>query len=177
MTVSIGKRLVGGTLLGAALLVAGCVPSETVAPQVAAGETPVEPVGPGTEQADAITATKILQKVCVDTAPSFKKAPAVMAKMPFRQHPVTGTFYHQNLDLSIKLMSKRCSMVFTSKDDPIVLSIAISAAGGKQSSGSIDLDPSNGSSMTKTKTGLTIELDAMGRDNGRNWYRAVVLAP
>jgi len=124
-----------------------------------------------------MTATSILQRVCIDTAPSFKKAPAVMAKMPFRQHPVTGTYYHQNLDLSIKLMSKRCSMVFTSKDDPMEVGIAISVAGGGQSSGTVGLDPNTGGTVTKTKTGLTIELDPMGRQNGRSWYHAVVLAP
>ncbi|MCX8508083.1 MAG: hypothetical protein ORN49_04255, partial [Rhodobacteraceae bacterium] len=78
-------------------------------------------VGPGPDQANGINASMIFGDVCVATAPSFRKAPAVMAKMPFRQHPGTGTYYHQNLDLWIKLMPKRCSMVFTSEDDPTEL--------------------------------------------------------
>lgn len=136
-------------------------------------------VGPGPDQVDGIGASIIFRDVCVATAPSFRKAPAVMAKMPFRQHPGTGTYYHRNLDLSIKLMPKRCSMVFTSKDDPsrIGIMVAISPAWFDQESGSVQVAGETGKMASVTNGGAKVEFEPLGRRNSRNWYRAVIIAP
>lgn len=167
----------------AAVTLSACVSSAPSPPSAEAAKLAEQvaqsDIGPGPDQVEGIGASMIFGDVCVATAPSFRKAPAVMAQMPFRQHPGTGTYYHQNLDLSIKLMPKRCSMVFTSKDDPGELGImmAISPATSDQGSGSMDVNPDTGASATMTKSGAKIEFEPMGRKNGRNWYRAVIIAP
>lgn len=175
------RQFIPTLLVASALL--GCVSEKTVLTGQEAdalvAQIAKSDVGPGSEQVDGFAAAAILGDVCVATAPSFRNAPAVMAKMPFRQHPGTGTYYHQTLDLSVKLLPKRCSMVFTSKDEPSQLGIAIatSAAMAGQSTGSMGLDPDTGAASTLAKNGATIAFEPMGRSNGRNWYRAVVIAP
>ena len=160
----------------AVVSLAGCVTPD--ASTVAATPAQSSQVGPGAEPVDGFFAVTIFKSVCSDTAPSFKKASAIMAKMPFRQHPVTGTYYHQNLDLSVKLMPKRCSMVFSSKEKPTQLGLVLALEAGLDSgSNEIWVDPDNGASVTKGKDGTTFEFAPLGRANGRNMYRAVLIAP
>ena len=100
--------------------------------------------------------------------------------MPFRQRFGTGTYYHQNLDLSIKLLPKRCSMVFSSTDKPIQLGIVLSAATAiprGDGPADIGLDPDNGRASAIGKGGTRLEFEPMGRIDGRLMYRAVLIAP
>ena len=156
----------------AALGLAACVPGGATAPSGQAATSGDSGVNPGAEMADGISAMLIFTRVCLDTQPHFKKAPAVLADLPFRQRPETGTYYHQNLDLSVKLVGGRCSMVFTSADDPTQLGILMSAASGN---GQMSIDPNTGAASTVTKNGARLEFEPIGRSKGRNWYRAVLI--
>jgi hypothetical protein len=167
-----------GMALGllAALVLAGCVTPD--GSTVAASSAQPSQVGPGDASVDGMSAGMIFNQVCSDTAPGFKKAPAIMAKMPFRQNPTTGTYYHQKLDLSIKLMPKRCSMVFSSKEKPMQLGLVLALEVGLDSgSNEVGFNPDNGTSATKGKGGTAFEFTPLGRAHGRNMFRAVLIAP
>ncbi|MGB5069289.1 MAG: hypothetical protein WBO29_18175 [Albidovulum sp.] len=160
----------------AALVLGGCVTPDPASQ--APVSAPATDVGPGPAQADGTSAGVIFSSVCADTAPSFRQAPAILAKMPFRQHPTTGTYYHQNLDLSVKLMPKRCSMVFSSRENPMQLGLGLAAFAAVDSgSNQMGIDPDTGASATKGKGGTAFEFVPLGRANGRNMYRAVLIAP
>lgn len=165
------------TAVVAMLAVGACTP--TVDSPAVNGAVATGPVGPGSEQADGLSAMALFSDVCIKTSPSFRGAPAALKKLPFRQHPDTGTYYHQNLDLSIKLMPKRCSMVFTSRDNANSLGIiaGTTAAMADQDTGEMALDPTSGAASTVAKNGTKVEFAPMGRDHGRNWYRIVAIAP
>lgn len=150
-------------VLVACFALAGCVAPQGVAPT--SGE-----VGPGSARVDAMDAAFIFSDVCVKTAPGFAKAPAAMQSMPFAQHPETGTYYHKNLDLSIKLMPKRCSMVFRSGDDTMMVGIAMS---GAVPAPEIALDPITDGTTAKGPKGTTLTVSPVG--NGM--FRAVLIAP
>lgn len=160
----------------AALSMSACVPSTENA--ASTGQT-TGPVEPGAEQADGLLAMAMFSDICIKTSPSFRGAPAALAKLPFRQHPETGTYYHRNVDLSVKLMPKRCSMVFTSKDDPGQLGMiaGTTTAMADQDTGSMGLDPDTGAASTIARNGTLIEFTPTGRQHGRSWYRIVAIAP
>lgn len=167
---TIARFLVLGSL---AAVLAGCVqPTSAVAPAVDSG------VGPGSASVDEMDASMIFSKVCGDTAPSFRKAPSVMKGMAFRQRPETGTYYHQNLDLSIKLFPKRCSMVFGSKSDPLQLGLMLAAAAGVNSgSNEVSVDPDSGASATKGPKGTSFRFEPGPLHDQYPMYRAVLIAP
>lgn len=58
--------------------------------------------------------------VCAKNGPSFKGSRAALAKLPFAQNSDTGTYYHQAVNLSIKLQKRGakpiCSVVYAGKD-------------------------------------------------------------
>lgn len=156
----------------AAVALAGCVAS---APAENGGVSSRDSgVGPGSDPVDEVSAGMIFSSVCGDTAPSFRKAPAAMAKMPFRQRPETGTYYHQNLDLSVKLMPKRCSMVFGSRADAGQLAILLTAA---SKSTEVVIDPNTNAARGKGPKGTRVEFDPMNMRDLSPMYRAVLIAP
>lgn len=165
------------------LTLLGCVAEQPAQPSLEKGAqaaaTNSTNVVPGPYQVDGMGAGMIFARVCAETAPSFRNAPTVMADMPFRQHPETGTYFHQNFDLSIKLMPKSCSMVFTSTEDAaeIGLFVATSVAVSQPGQPAVDIDPDTGATATKGPHGTRLEFVPMGNSNGRNFYRAVLIAP
>jgi len=164
------------SFLGLALALAGCVSSnQTVTGPAAKADSNV---GPGTAAADEDIASMIFSDVCLDSAPSFRKAPEILAGMPFRQRPETETYYHQTLDLSVKLMPKRCSMVFGSTSDPMQLGLRLAVeAGMKSGSNDIGIDPDTGASATKGPKGTHMEFTRLPLRTRYPLYRAVLIAP
>ena len=158
-------------LAALAILVAGCMETQPTT-AVSRGD-----VRPGTHQVDGIIASGLFGQICVETSPKFSRTRSVIAALPFMQHPETGTYYHQNLDLSVKLTNgandSTCSMVFASKDSPMQLSIIMSVAAG---SPSIGIDPSGHSSSTTLPNGAQMRFLSVGRTAGKNYYTAAINA-
>ncbi|MBW6418993.1 hypothetical protein [Celeribacter sp. PS-C1] len=104
------------------------------------------PVAPSSKSVDLTGAVTLFQSVCLDGAASPAKAKAAIDGLPMRQHPETGTYYHNSLNLSFKLIQddgvSTCSMVFASRDPAGQLAIAFSAAA--QSDSSIKVDVASG---------------------------------
>lgn len=91
-------------------------PVSAPAEGMAATKPPVASnAGPGPKDVTTTEGARIFRAVCLDTHPSFKMAPAVLATMPFVQNGATKTYYHQELDLSIKLQGNQCSFVMAGK--------------------------------------------------------------
>jgi hypothetical protein len=57
-------------------------------------------------------------RVCLLTTPAFAGAPRVISEYPFTQSAQTGTYFHNQLDLSIKVTDERCSLVFVTLESP-----------------------------------------------------------
>ena len=67
---------------------------------------------PGPRNVPAGFAKTLLQTTCIDTLPDFDGATAALARAGgFVQSAQTGTFFHQQYDLSVKVVPGRCSMV------------------------------------------------------------------
>lgn len=114
-------------LLCAALALSACV-APTAATRAAA---PVSAnAGPGPNDATPAQAAALFRQVCVDTVPSHAKARTALAALPFVQRQSTGTYYHNSLNLSFKLIADGptpvCSLVFGATSDPTA---AIKSAG------------------------------------------------
>ena len=66
---------------------------------------------------------ELFSQVCLDTAPDFANAPIVLDALPVQRNFDTGTYFHETLNLSFKLISRDdveiCSMVMASDDDPV----------------------------------------------------------
>jgi len=96
-------------------IIAGVLLVALAACQITTGETSVGLVEPGDKSPDTISAGSLYKQICTDTAPSFRGAVSELESLPFVQHPETGTYYHQNLNLSIKLIEtdsfRQCSML------------------------------------------------------------------
>ena len=117
--------------LACAAALAGC----GVAPEVPAGKPQVSAAaGPGAELVPASQATKLFTQVCARTEPSFSAAPARLGGA-YAQNVSTGTYFHQQLNLSFKINANGqngCSMVFRSGD---------ASAAVRASLGRIDPEP------------------------------------
>ncbi len=143
------------TLLAAILSLAGCVATEGGAPATTE-------VGPGNSLVDAVTAGSMFAIVCAETAPSFANAPAELASLPFVRHPETGTYYHHNLNLSIKLMPKACSMVFASNEDASVIGLILASGVSGQSgskSNEIAVNPDSGNASANGPGGTKMRFE------------------
>ncbi len=77
-------------------------------------------VGPGPSSVPGTEAVQMFMRICAATLPVFRGAEQVIAGYPLRQHPDTGTYFHTDLDLSVKLHvldgDAVCSLVFSSPD-------------------------------------------------------------
>lgn len=76
----------------------------------------------GEGEVDANTASLMFKSICVDPFPDFTRSKEAIANHPFNQNPESGTYYHNDLSLSVKLAEepgklKSCSMVFRSDDE------------------------------------------------------------
>ena len=80
-------------------------------------------IGPGPAITSPATAAGLMRAVCGSTVPA--KAAAANG---FALNTSFGTFYHQQLDLSIKHRSDRCSMVFASNASLAEVERALAAA-------------------------------------------------
>ncbi|WP_415921487.1 hypothetical protein [Tateyamaria sp. SN6-1] len=67
---------------------------------------------PGPQSTAPAFAGNVLRSACIDTQPDFDGASQALARIGgFVQSAKTGTFFHQRYDLSVKVVSGRCSMV------------------------------------------------------------------
>jgi hypothetical protein len=151
-----------------AALLSACVPT--------ASTTSSASIGPGDEPVDALFAGIMFGDVCVDTLPDFAGAPAALEG--YRQNTATGTYYHPNLDLSVKLTPDNggtCSMVFSSRADAVEIAISVLAAAGADGpENALGLDPITGAGSTVAKGGAVVQFLPAGRNGGRQYYRAFV---
>lgn len=153
-------------------------------PSVAATEVAATAeIVPGTGYVGTSIAMSLFQDACLETMPTFKFENTELAKSMFRQNPKTGTYYHQNLDLSVKVQKvgagKACSMVFSSKEEPSQLAIGMSllpATVSGSSNPTIDFTSDNSTSVQLAR-GAKFTFVTTGRNNGRNYYRAAVIVP
>jgi hypothetical protein len=174
------RRLLPLALL-ATLILSACV-SPTGQTQVASVEgpvaavitnVPVDPnVKPGPTAVSLVDATMMFDRVCVSHYPDLKASEAEIRKMPFRQAS-TGTWFHQQLDLSFKLIPERraCSLVFGSREDPMQLALALAAQATRNQQVGFAL---TGQTMTKGPAGSTFEFSPTSRGSNRSYFHAVL---
>ena len=140
-------------------------------------------VVPGKSYVDLTTAGILFNNICLDTMPSFKVEQVAQLNTMFRQHPETGTYYHKYLDLSVKVQKhgngKACSMVFSSRKDPMELAIGMSAFPAIHSgkSNPTVMVGQDGSASVQLARGAEFTFIATGRNGGRNYYRAALIVP
>ncbi len=112
---------------------------------------------PGTASVEPADAALLFASVCAETGASHDAASAQLATLPFRQNSRTGTWYHQNLNLSFKLVTdgggQACSMVVGAKSDPTLM-LAATASGNP----------------------VSISVRDAGRIDGANYYQALATA-
>ncbi|WP_420857489.1 hypothetical protein [Marivivens marinus] len=158
----------------------GCVepganpPAQPVSAASAAG-----PVVPGETPADAIFAAALFGQICAENAPTFRNAGATLGGLPFRQHPQTGTYYHSNVNLSVKIFppssgTTACSMVFVSRDDAMTIGLAIAAQ--VSDDGQIGVNPDTGATMAQGPGGTVLIVEPTIRQGRDQFYRAVLRA-
>ncbi len=102
-----------------ALGMAGCDAPQgsSASASAVAGKVPVSrSAGPGAGDVSVAEGSALLQRVCVETLPDFRSAPARLAQLPFVQNAVTKTYFHRQLNLSFKISPGRCSMVMAGRD-------------------------------------------------------------
>lgn len=82
-------------------------------PVAAPAEVPVAfAAGPGRLAVTTQFGANVIKSACVDTRPSFERAPVVLAGIGgFVQNAQTLTYFHQSYDVSVKLIDGRCSVV------------------------------------------------------------------
>jgi hypothetical protein len=160
---------------------AGCVET-TGQTQVASVEgpvaavitnVPVDPnVKPGPNTVSLVEATTLFDQVCVSHYPNLKASEAEIRKLPFKQAS-TGTWFHQKLDLSFKVMTERraCSLIFGSREDPMQLALAMAAESTRSQEVGFSL---TGQTVTKGPAGSTFEFSPTSRGSNRTYFHAVL---
>ncbi|MEO0486218.1 MAG: hypothetical protein AAF092_09930 [Pseudomonadota bacterium] len=88
--------------LAALVTAAGCAATPPTSPFA----------GPGAAIIDAERAGFFFAEACILTAPGFENVGTVLADHPFTQNEVTGTYFHDAGNLSIKGGLSGCSLVF-----------------------------------------------------------------
>lgn len=112
-------------------------------------------------------------EICEDSAPSFANAASMLRDRSFAQNPKTGTWYHPTLDLSVKVSpGATCSMVFSSRSNPVELSLAMAL--GSTHSGTIGVDPSSTTTRTKGVKGTIFTFAPAGNPQGAPYFRAAL---
>lgn len=160
-----------------ALALAGCVDTQSSAPASR------NDIRPGPHQVDGVDAMMMFKRICVEPSPTFADTRSIIATLPFQQHPATGTYYHRNLDLSVKLTPVAgggvCSMVFASKDESSQLALMMSLAGASFNDSNrvgseIFIDPDASRSSTNLAGGAQLVFHPLGRKAGKNYYKAAI---
>jgi len=116
--------------------------------------------GPGPTPADPTAAGLMFANTCMATAPQFAGLPAAVAKYPMTQNASTGTYYHNQQNLSIKRIgegsSGYCSMVLAGTQPLPETAGAFAAA----------------VNSTNPAAGTNITLGAGPQINGRSYFNA-----
>ncbi len=138
-------------------------------------------VGPGPASVDGATGADLFTEICLDTLPEFRKAAAVVQALPFRQHPDTGTWYHRDLDLSVKLFTDGghtyCSMVFSSRDAAGELAMFFGFTAALASDNpQLGVDPDADTAMVQLPRGAVFEFTPGASAGGKQYYRARIVA-
>ncbi len=91
---------------------------------------------PGATDVDPVVALDMYRRICTDTAPSFSGAADVLSTLPFKQHPTTGTYFHQSINMSFKIVVTptldQCSMVIGSRKFNAITATMMSATSSKK---------------------------------------------
>ena len=106
-------RLGAGAAL-AALTLAACDAGAPASSGTAAAQPILRTASaePGPQVPPLGFARTVLQTACVDTQPAFDGATQALARAGgFVQSARSGTFFHEQFDLSVKVIPNRCSMV------------------------------------------------------------------
>jgi hypothetical protein len=78
---------------------------------------------PGPQPANPSDAGRLFAKGCLQTLPDFATVKTALAGEPFTIHATFGTFYHNQQNLSIKVVDTNdggyCSIVFLTTGDPV----------------------------------------------------------
>lgn len=157
---------------GAALAMALC-----------AGMAAAQEVGPGPDPAPPAEAARIFAGVCAATLPDFRAAPAAIAALPLRQNPQTGTWYHRQLDLSVKLHRLNgenvCSVVFSSSGQQAAVSREMGAATAQAVGGRVRFNDGDGAVLAWAELpGRTIyELSANATPRTTMYRALMAVAP
>lgn len=106
-----GKQI---ALIGCALLISSCGNNVEDAIRAPGTIEMSRSAGPGGSRAEPREAGEIFAKACVLTSPSFSGTQYALSAYPFTQHSRTKVYFHNDLDLSVKLQSRTCSMEFAS---------------------------------------------------------------
>ena len=173
------RTLRAGAAVLAGLLLTACETAPTVEAPVPASPA----LGPGARSLKGTDAALLFSSVCVEPYPSISKAQAALAQAGFRANPQTGTFYDGKRDASFKVNRVRsgtqCSMVFSSKDNPLQIATAMGLAGGSgagdgEGTPVLRIDPNTNRVETKSAAGSTMTFTPTIRNNGKLYYRAAL---
>lgn len=66
----------------------------------------------GATLVDPVLAGQMFAQVCLTSGPRFRAAPAALAAYPMTQSAQTGTYFHNQYNLSVNVNAERCSFVF-----------------------------------------------------------------
>ncbi|NDU99952.1 hypothetical protein [Pseudoroseicyclus tamaricis] len=119
-------------------------------PALAAGEDARAALAP----AGAVETVGLFNTICVETQPDFRVAEVLLSDGPFVYQPADGIWYHQSLDLTVKLVDVRgrpgCSLVMGTAEHPrsALALLAATAAGGEVYAELID-EETNGRSYLR----------------------------
>ena len=95
------------------------------------GTAPVSPnASPGAQPASPRMAAQIFNDACVQTLPNLAGAPQAIAAYPMTQHATFGTYYHNQQNLSVKLIGADCSIVFEPNITPAAALVGFGIAVG-----------------------------------------------
>lgn len=172
--------MVRGGLIASALILslAGCVETQSVATGEAAS------VGPGSAAVDSEYGSMSFADICIGAYAQPEKAKAMLLERGYVQHPQTKTFFNPRRNVSFKLMPKKCSMVFGSKDraDMVAFSFGLAVISreskAKPAELRIAVNPDTGFATAKGPKGSTFEIAPAGsKQLGQTMYHAVLTAP
>lgn len=140
--------------------------------QLARAET-----GPGESPVDALTASTLFDRVCMQSLPGFGGAAATLAELGFVPHPESGTFYDGRNNISFKMFAdigaRYCSMVFGSRDDAFELGLMLATTVQAASpSAEVRPDPETGKVNATPRPGVEFEFFPSGDQGGTNYFRA-----
>ena len=78
---------------------------------------PVSPNAvPGPAFMPSQEAGMIFAKACLSSGPNFEDAAEQLAAYPFTLHAITGTYYHNTANLSVRAAPESCSLVFATAE-------------------------------------------------------------